>query len=82
VKIIGQCVEAGLVDGKKLHMDGSYVNANASRESIRSGPPELIEALRGTFRREEAKLDDNQDRTGRRGEENSESNRSRRQPGT
>lgn len=58
VQIVKSCVEAGLVDGSKIHMDGSLVNANASRDSVQSGPPELIEALRTAYQHEEAKLDD------------------------
>jgi transposase len=58
VSTVRQCVEAGLVDGDKIHMDGSFVEANASRESVRSGPPELIEALRRTYRGELEKLDE------------------------
>jgi transposase len=58
VQIVKACVEAGLVNGGKIHMDGSMVNANASRDSVHSGPPELMEALRTAYRREEAKLDD------------------------
>jgi len=61
VRVVKACVEAGLVDGSKIHMDGSLVNANASRDSVHHGPPELIEALRTAYRREEAKLDDSQD---------------------
>jgi hypothetical protein len=37
-------------------MDGSLVNANASRDSVHKGPPELIEALRKVYREEETKL--------------------------
>jgi transposase len=59
VQIVKACVEAGLVDGSKIHMDGSLVNANASRDSVRGGPPELMAALRTAYRHEEAKLDDN-----------------------
>ena len=33
-RIVYQCVEAGLVEGKKLFMDSSLVDADASRESI------------------------------------------------
>ncbi len=33
-RIVYQCVEAGLVEGKKLFMDSSMVDADASRESI------------------------------------------------
>jgi transposase len=57
VKVVGTCVEAGLVSGDKIHMDGSVVNANASMESIRSGCPKLIEQLRAAYRREETKLE-------------------------
>lgn len=64
VQIVQCCVEAGLVEGSKLHMDGSLVNANASRDSVHSGPCELIAALRMAYRREEAKLDDGNDEGG------------------
>ncbi len=33
-RIVYQCVELGLVDGKKLFMDSSLVDANASHESV------------------------------------------------
>ena len=33
-RIVYQCVELGLVDGKKLFMDSSLVDANASQESV------------------------------------------------
>jgi transposase len=33
--ILGQCVDAGLVDGKTIHIDSSMINANASVDSIR-----------------------------------------------
>src|SRR5262245_30876859 len=29
IGIVRQCLEAGLVDGRKIHMDGSFVRANA-----------------------------------------------------
>jgi transposase len=57
VDTVRQCVEAGLVDGSKIHMDGSLVDANASNKSVRGGPPELIEALRKVYRQEADKLD-------------------------
>ena len=34
VRSVEQCVEAGLVDGSKLHVDASLVAANASRNSV------------------------------------------------
>jgi transposase len=61
VQAVISCVHAGLIDGGKIHMDGSLINANASRESVKTGPPELIEALRKAYRREEAKLEDDSD---------------------
>jgi transposase len=33
-KIVKQCVEAGLVDGNKLFVDSTLVDANASRDSV------------------------------------------------
>jgi transposase len=61
VATVRQCVESGLVDGQKIHMDGSFVEAHASRESVRKGPPELIEALRQVYRGQVAKLDETHD---------------------
>src|SRR5262245_24303745 len=57
VRIVRACVEAGLVLGEKIHMDGSLINANASMGSLQSGRPELMEQLRAAYRREEAKLE-------------------------
>lgn len=58
VQILKQCVEAGLVDGQKIHMDGSLIDANAAMKSVRRGPRELIEALRQVYRKESGKLED------------------------
>jgi transposase len=58
VTTVRQCVEAGLVDGEKIHMDGSFVEANASRGSVRKGPPELIDALRQAYRKQAQKLEE------------------------
>lgn len=57
VRTILQCVQAGLVDGTKLHLDGSLVAADASKNSVVKGPPELIAALRRAYQREEQKLE-------------------------
>ena len=57
VESIRQCQEAGLVDGNKIHMDGSVVDANASKDSVRHGPAALIEALRKVYRQQTQKLD-------------------------
>ena len=56
VRTIAAGVEAGLVDGSKLHVDGSLVDANASNDSVRQGPPELIARLKAAYVREEGKL--------------------------
>jgi len=56
VRTIKQCMSAGLVDGTKVHMDGSLVSANASNDSVVKGSPEQAAALRRLFEREAAKL--------------------------
>ena len=58
ITTVQQCVAAGLVDGQKIHMDGSLINANASNDSLRDGAPILIEALRRVYRGEAEKLDE------------------------
>ena len=58
VRTIAQCVEAGLVGGSKLHIDASLVDADASKESVIKGTPELIAALKQAYRATESKLED------------------------
>ena len=55
---VSQCVGAGLVNGRKIHMDGSLVDANASNNSVCKGPEILIERLRRELRGEMNKLED------------------------
>lgn len=57
-RIVLQCHQAGLIEGGKLHMDGSLVNANASNPSILRGSPELIAQLREQLQSEMNKLDE------------------------
>lgn len=57
VRTVQQCVEAGLVDGSKLHLDGSLVDAHASRDLVVKASPELIAALKAAYRVEERKLE-------------------------
>jgi len=64
ITTVQQCVAAGLVDGQKIHMDGSLIDANASNDSLRHGPPALIEALRRVYRGEAEKLDEPDDEAG------------------
>jgi len=58
VRIVGQCLGEGLVDGKKIYMDGSLVDANASNNSVVKGAPELIKELKKVYQKEEGKLDE------------------------
>src|SRR5947199_2785480 len=58
VRTVSQCVEAGLVDGKKLHVDASLVDADAAKESVIKGAPELIAALKQAYRATESKLEE------------------------
>jgi IS5 family transposase len=58
VKSVRQCLEAGVVDGRKLHVDSSLVDANASNDSIVEGPVELITALKQACGAVEAELDE------------------------
>lgn len=57
VSTVRQCVEAGLVDGRKIHADGSLVDANASKDSVVRGPEELIQSLRQAYGVQEQKLE-------------------------
>ena len=54
---MAQCVEAGLVDGSKLHVDASLIDANAAKESVIKGPPQLIAALKRAYQATESKLE-------------------------
>jgi hypothetical protein len=56
VRTVLQCVEAGLVDRKKLHVDSSLIEADAARESVIKGAPELIAALKQAYQATESKL--------------------------
>src|SRR5947207_3241491 len=57
VRTVAQCVEGGLVDGSKLHVDASLIDANASKESVTKGPAQLIEALKRAYSATESKLE-------------------------
>lgn len=59
VGTVAQCVEAGLVDGGKIHMDGSLIQADASRDSVVRSSPELISALKAAYQVQEHKLEGN-----------------------
>ena len=58
VRVVSQCVEAGLVGGDKIHMDASLVRANASKNSVVRGNEELIASIREVYQSEVQKLDE------------------------
>jgi transposase len=58
VRTVAQCVEAGLVDGNKLHVDSSLVDADAAKESVIKGAPPLIAALKRAYQATESKLEE------------------------
>jgi transposase len=58
VRTVAQCVEAGLVDGSKLYVDASLVDADASKESVIKGAPPLIAALKRAYQATESKLEE------------------------
>ena len=55
---VSQCVQAGLVNGRKIHVDGSLIDANASNNSISQGAEALIRQMREVLRGEMSKLDE------------------------
>ncbi len=57
VRVVRQCWQAGLIDGRKIHLDGSLVDANASTDSVMKGGQELIRALKQIYHAQDAKLD-------------------------
>lgn len=58
VRTIQQCVEAGLVDGRKIHVDSSLIDANASKDSLIQSSPELIAAYKKAVAAQATKLED------------------------
>jgi transposase len=57
-RTIAQCAQARLVDGRKLHVDSSLIDADASRDSVLRSSPELIAALKHAYAAQESKLED------------------------
>ncbi|MGZ5393723.1 MAG: IS1182 family transposase [Mycobacterium sp.] len=58
VHTVQQCVEAGLVDGTKVHLDGSLIDADASRDSVVKADAETIARIRAAYGAQERKLDE------------------------
>lgn len=58
VSTVRQCVDAGLVDGAKVHVDGSLIDADASRDSVVKADAETIARIREAYGAQERKLDE------------------------
>lgn len=58
MRTVQQCGEAGLVDGRKIHLDSSPIAANASKDSILKSSPELIAAYKKGVAAQQTKLDE------------------------
>jgi len=58
LRTVQQCVEAGLVEGKKIHVDASLITAHASKDAILKSSPELIAAYKQVVAAQESKLDE------------------------
>src|SRR6266550_1155923 len=58
IRTVAQCVDAGLVDGKKLHVDASLIEADAAKESVIKAAAPLIAALKEAYRATESKLEE------------------------
>lgn len=58
IRTVQQCVEAGLVEGRKLHVDSSLIDAAASNDSIKPSSPELIAAYKQAVAAQETKLEE------------------------
>jgi transposase len=66
IRSVQQCVEAGLVEGSKLHVDSSLVDADAARSSVVKGSPQMIARLKAAYAVQSAKLQEqaaSEDRT-------------------
>jgi transposase len=57
-RVVQQCVEAGLVAGRKIHVDASLVDANASLHSVKPLGAEVVSAIERTAREQLQKLDE------------------------
>jgi len=57
IQTVSQCVQAGLVNGRLLHVDSTMVKANAHKDTIVPSGPELVGALRQAYQEQAAKLE-------------------------
>lgn len=56
IRMVQQCVEAGLVSGSLLHIDSTIVKASASKDSVVNSSPEMVRALRQAYQQQRSKL--------------------------
>ena len=57
-RTVRQCTEAGLGGGAKVHLDGSLIDADASRASVGKADAETIARIRAAYGAQEPKLDE------------------------
>ena len=57
-RVVQQCVEAGLVEGSKIHVDASLVDADANLASVKPLSEEMIKAIEQTAKEQVQKLDE------------------------
>jgi transposase len=60
-RVVQQCVEAGLVEGRKIHVDASLVDADANLGSVKPLSAETLKAIEQTAKEQVQKLDDEHD---------------------
>lgn len=60
-RVVQQCVEAGLVEGSKIHVDASLVDANANLSSVKPLSEATVKAIEQTAREQVQKLDEQDD---------------------
>lgn len=58
MRTVRQCVEASLVDGTKVHLDGSLIDADAARDSVVKADAATIARIKAAYAAQERKLDD------------------------
>jgi transposase len=57
-RVVQQCVEAGLVEGHKIHVDASLVEANANLGSVKPLSKAMLKAIEQTAKEQVQKLDE------------------------
>ena len=60
-RVVQQCVEAGLVEGSKIHVDASLVDANANLRSVKPLDAKTLNAIEQRAREQLQKLDEQED---------------------